>query len=157
VDHQVENDVDIEAARREDAEAVDFEKQRDGQRFFERGDGWVEALQVSRLQDAAVFLSQPGETFGTLRRFGDRLFDQNIDAGFEQARRDGFVGDGRSRDDSGIDLPKYVIDALMGAFDVRVDDGNELDVGHLTDDTDMMTTEGAGAYNGNAKSVHSGG
>jgi hypothetical protein len=112
---------------------------------------------VAGLQDAPVFLSQPGETFRALRRFGDRFFDENINAGFEQARSDRFVRNGRRGDDGGIDLTEHVINTRAGAFDVRINNGREFDIEHLTDDPDVMAAEGAGPDDSDAKYVHSGG
>ena len=66
---------------------MNFEEQRHGERLFERCDGGIEALQVSGLQDAAVFLRQAGEAFRTLRRLGDGFFDQDVDACFRAGSR----------------------------------------------------------------------
>ena len=44
VNHEVEDDIDIQAAWAEDAQAVDFEKQRLARDFFQRHDGGVETL-----------------------------------------------------------------------------------------------------------------
>src|SRR5579864_6899057 len=51
VNHQIEDDVDVEAARAEFAHAVDFKKQRLGDGGFEREDGGIEALEVADLED----------------------------------------------------------------------------------------------------------
>src|SRR5712692_6038411 len=54
VDHQIENDVDIEAPRAENAQPMDFEEQRQPCDFFQRHDSRIEALEMSDLQNAAM-------------------------------------------------------------------------------------------------------
>ena len=58
VNHHVVHHVDIQAARRENAQAVDFEKQRPRDDFLHRGDGGIESLDVPDLQDAAGTLAR---------------------------------------------------------------------------------------------------
>jgi len=61
VNHEIEDDIDIERSRSEHAEAVDFEKHRmreDGKRG---ADGGIEALEMSDLRDAFVFRGEVDE------------------------------------------------------------------------------------------------
>ncbi len=53
VNHQVEHDVHVEAARAELAHAVDFEEKRGGHDLGQGHDGRVKAFQVTDLQDAS--------------------------------------------------------------------------------------------------------
>ena len=54
VNHQVEDDIDIETPGRERGEPVDFEKLRAGRKFARGCNGWVESLDMAYLQDALV-------------------------------------------------------------------------------------------------------
>ena len=51
-------------------------------------DGWIEALQVSGLGDAAVFRGQMQQFIGLGESRGQWLFDQHVDAGFHQGASD---------------------------------------------------------------------
>ena len=91
VNHEVEDDIDIERARREDAQAVDFEKHRvsdDGERG---ADGGIEALEMSDLRDAFVLGGEVDEFVGFVKRSCERLFDEDVDAGFHELARDMYV------------------------------------------------------------------
>ena len=58
VDHQVEDDVDVEAPLGERTQAVDLDESRIAQQRARRGDGWIEALGLAhgeeRLRSAAA-------------------------------------------------------------------------------------------------------
>ena len=54
VDHEVEDDVDVERARGEDAETVGLEEHGAVEQRLDRGDGGVETLEVADLDDALV-------------------------------------------------------------------------------------------------------
>ncbi|HXI42556.1 MAG TPA: hypothetical protein VNH83_21415, partial [Bryobacteraceae bacterium] len=104
MNHQVEDDVDIEAARAEDAEAVDFEKQGLAGDFFERDDGGVETLEVADLEDAGVRIGGVDEAVGGGEFGGDGFFDQDVDAGFEECAAYIGVDGGGDGDDGGVDF-----------------------------------------------------
>ncbi len=53
-----------------------------------RGDGGIEALEVADLQNAIVALGGSDQTVGFVERRGHGLFDQHVDARFEQAAAD---------------------------------------------------------------------
>jgi hypothetical protein len=136
VDHEVEDDVDIQAAGAEDAEAVDFEKQRPAGDFFECHDGGVETLE-------AVGGGEVG---------GDGLFDEDIDAGFEQGAGDVGVGGGGDGDDGGIDSSGELAGIgewqagvgggdFGGAGGIGVDYGDEFGTGGLADYADVIPAE----------------
>src|SRR5690348_14115850 len=121
VDHQIENHIDIQAARREYAEAVNFKEQRYGERFFKSGNRRIKTLEMASLQNAAVFLSEAGEAFGAFGSFGNRFFEQDVNARFEQPCSDRFVGNSRSRDNSGIDSADQVVEIFVRALYVGID------------------------------------
>ena len=67
MDHEVEDDVDVEGARGEDAEAVGFKEHGPVRCWRGGGDGRVEALKVAGLNDAAGACGE-GDECGRRRR-----------------------------------------------------------------------------------------
>jgi len=88
VDHQVENNIDVERAGSENAHPVDFKEQRMVEQRISSPDGRIEALEVANLSDAPVLHSQLYEFVGLGQRGGDRLFHQDIDACFDEGTHD---------------------------------------------------------------------
>src|SRR5438067_8149788 len=88
VDHQVEEDVDVERASDEDAEALGLDVADVAQQRRHRGDGGVVALDVADLDDAAVFLGEVDEALGVVDGVGDRLLDHDVAAGLDQRGAD---------------------------------------------------------------------
>ena len=64
VDHEVENDVDVEGARCEDAESMGLEEHGVGEGAEDGGDGGVEALEVAYGDDAVVLLREGEDSVG---------------------------------------------------------------------------------------------
>ena len=84
VDHEVEDDVDIERAWTENAQTMRLEKHWPVQVRLDGGDGGIEPLEMSDLQDAVML---PGEvnqlvSFLNIGRYG--FFDEQIDSSFEK-------------------------------------------------------------------------
>ena len=68
VDHDVEDDVDIQTASAENAEAMHFEKQRTFDEFFRGENGGIEAFDVADLENAGVFLGCRDKRVGFAKR-----------------------------------------------------------------------------------------
>jgi hypothetical protein len=102
--HEVENDVDIEGAWRENAEPVRLKEHGHVDVGLYGKDGWVEALQMANLKDAAMPHGQIDERVCLGQRRGDRLFYQNIDAGLKQCASDRRVGAGGYTHGGGVEL-----------------------------------------------------
>ena len=81
VDHHVVNDVDIEAARRKNAEAMDFEKHRARDDFSNCDDGGIEAFDMADLKNAATTFRGCDERVGFVERCGDGFFDEHVNSG----------------------------------------------------------------------------
>ena len=64
VDHEVEDDIDVESARREDAQAVRFEKHGPVEPVLDGAHGRVEAFEMANGQDAFVFFGESEEIGG---------------------------------------------------------------------------------------------
>ena len=87
VHHEVENDIDIEGARGENAEPVRLKEHGHVDVWLHGEHCGVEALQMANLKDALMTRGQIDECVGLGQRRGDRLFYQNIDAGLNQGRQ----------------------------------------------------------------------
>ena len=82
--HQVEDHVDVEGARAEDAEPVRLKEHGVVQDGRCSDDSGIEALQMTGLQNAPVLRGEFDEATGFADAGGDRLLDQNIDPGGQQ-------------------------------------------------------------------------
>jgi hypothetical protein len=167
VHHEVEDDVDVERARSEDAEPVRLEKHGHVDVGMDGEHGGVEALQVAYLEDALMTRRELNQRVRFGERRGDRLFDENIDAGLEQCTGDGCVGAGGDADgggveldfaegtrgDTGVDVGEDVAVGKggvqrLGAGGIAFDDSGEADgsVGaraQFANDAEMIAAEGA--------------
>ena len=94
VDHQIENNTDIGASVRIRREASDFEKPWVIEFAFQRGEDWVETLDVSDLEHTRTACSKLGKRAGIGRRVGDGLFHEKVLAAFQEKSADLVVGDG---------------------------------------------------------------
>ena len=101
VDEEVEDDVHVERARHEHAEAVRLDELHVRHERPNGGDRRVEALDVSDLQDAALLARDRDEAVRLGERRRDGLLDHDVGAAREQLLGDRGVRDGRRRDDDG--------------------------------------------------------
>ena len=104
MNHEVENHVHVQGARREYAQPVDFEKHGLGD---ERGGGancWIESFEMTDLADATQALGEANQFIGFRERCGKRLFDQDVDTRFHQGSRSFKVPDRGHRDRRRLDL-----------------------------------------------------
>ena len=85
VHHQVEDHVDVEGARAEDAEPVRLEEHGVVQDGHCGDDGGIETLQMARLQNATVVRGERNEAARFADAGGDRFLDKNVDAGSQQS------------------------------------------------------------------------
>ncbi len=74
VNHQVQHYVHIQAARAEQAQAMNLEEQREPDHIFQCRNGWIEALQMPDLQDASMAGSGFDQTLGRSEVMSDWLF-----------------------------------------------------------------------------------
>jgi hypothetical protein len=102
VDHEVEDDIDIEGARREDAKAVDFEKHGAADERERGADGGIEALEMTGLGDALVLGGDAQQFVGFGERGGHGLFDEDVDASFHEGTVDIEMEDGGDGDGGGL-------------------------------------------------------
>jgi hypothetical protein len=100
--HEVEDHIDIERAGAEEAEAVRLKKHGRIANGFGGQDGGVEPLQMTDLQDAAVFLREGDQLIGLRKRGGDGFFNEEIDAGLKECGRYLKMSRGGNADGCGI-------------------------------------------------------
>jgi hypothetical protein len=162
VDHHVVHHVNIQAAGREDTEAVDFEKHGTRNDALYGRDSGIEALDVAHLKNAAMAPGRGDELVRFTERSGHGFFNQHIEITFEQATADPCVlfrghceTDGldtlrckrlESRKDAGA---KFSGDAGSAA-DIGVHDADKLSAFELAPHTDVVAAKLAGTNDGNA-------
>ncbi len=173
VDHEVEDDVDVEGARGEDAEAVGLEEHGLVECGEGGGDGGVEAFEVADGDDAGVVLRESDDVIGFGESGGEGFFDEDVDVGGEELLRDVGVVDGGDADGGGAEGEPGVEEIGDGGeggdvagggegaaaagvgFDER-GELNEAGIGlfELAIDAEMIAPEGAGADDGYAQGWH---
>ena len=172
VHHEVQNDVDIEGARGENAEPMRLEEHRHVDVRLHGEHGGVEALQMANLKGALIPHGQGDECVGLGQRGGNRLFYQNIDAGLKKCTSDRRVGAGGHADGCGVKLDLaggarseaavYVVEEAglrviglqrLPTRGIDFDDGHKTDgsvcgCAQLANHAEMVAAEGAGADDG---------
>jgi hypothetical protein len=165
VDHEVEDDVDVEGAGAEDAEAVGLEEHGPVDAGFERGDGGVEAFEVTYLDEAVVLSSEVDEPVCLGESGGDGFLDEQVQACGEQGGGYVEVGGGGDADRGGVERGGGEAlfdggkdrDTGLGGGPVGdwFDDGREKDgeAGGLefSVDADVISSKGASAADSDAK------
>ena len=139
-----------------------------------RGDGRVEALEMSGLHDASVFAAQLENAVGIGEAGGERFFDQKIETCGEKRRCSGSVMHGGHADRGSIERAccrQTLLDGREAGYAelccgfggdgwVAVDDGGKLDrltcLFELTIDAKMVAPEGSRSNNGDAKWMRAG-
>jgi len=81
MDHEIENDVDVEGTRREDAESMRLEEHWVGEGCEGGGDGRIEALEVTDGDNAALCLGERKDVVRLSEGCGERLLDEDVEAG----------------------------------------------------------------------------
>ena len=103
MDHEVEDDVDVEGARGEDRKPVSFEKHGTAKERRECLHSGVEALEVADHEGALVFVGKAEEVVGLGESGCDGLLDQDVDTGDKELGGDGVVGGSGNADAGGVD------------------------------------------------------
>ena len=83
MDHEVEDDIDIEGTGGEDAEAVRLKKHGAVEQRANGLDGGIETFEMADLQDALVMGREMDEVVGFFEGGSEGLFDEDIDTGSE--------------------------------------------------------------------------
>jgi len=168
VNHDVVDNVDVEAARSENSKTMDLEKHWFGNDFTDGDDRGVVALEMADLQNSLGALSRRDQTIGFAHRRGHGLFDQNIDAGIEQVAAHAAVLGSRDREANrfdlfggqGVDVAEYAgfefSGDLRGALGIGIDYADQFGAFHLTPDSGVVAAELADAdyCNSNGVLIH---
>ena len=157
MNHHVVHDVDVEAARRKNAEAMDFKKHRARDDFSNRDDSGIEAFDVADLKNAAAAFRSGDERVSFVERCGDGLFDEDINSRCKNARADACVLGCRDGEADGVDaigrksvqVAKNARAKFRGnflrAFGIGVDDADELGAFDFAPDANVVASEIADA------------
>ena len=84
MDHEIQDDVDIERPRSEDAEAMRLEEHGPVESGDGGGDSRVEALEMADGHDAAVGLSQAEDMVRLGQGGGEGFFNEDVEAGEQE-------------------------------------------------------------------------
>ncbi len=142
MDHEVQDDVDVEAARRGHAEPMALDEQGIGDRSQDGIDRGVVALDVADSEDAAAGASERDEGVRLARAGRDRLLDEHVEPPLEEETRQRGVGGGRCGHHDGVGAPGDLFAArqhdrrllarhLLGPPFVVIVDAHENDSGGL--------------------------
>ena len=113
MDHQVEDDVDVGAARLERGEPVRLDEQGLAQHVGQRQDRGVEALEMADLKHDAARVRERDQRVRLLERRRDRFFEQDMQAGIEKLARDREMRPRRHHDARGLDPARELADVAQ--------------------------------------------
>ena len=167
MDHEVEDDIDIQGTRGEDAEAMRLKKHGVVEQGTNSLDNGVESFQMAGLQDAVVLRGEVDELVGLFEGGGERFFDEDIDASGKQRgghggvlrRGNGHGGGVQAGLGSEQSLHRWVSrDGILrgqsgSAGRIWIDKRYEMQVGvcggQVVPDAEMIFAEGPAAEDGN--------
>src|ERR1051325_9034699 len=161
MNHEIEDDVDVEAALRKRAEAMDFDEPRIRDEWQRLRHGRVEPLRMSGREQRAAALRRVDEATGIGNAWRNRFFNQRGDAGAEKRQRhvqmrhrrhgNGHCVDVRNqiarlRKDTAAELGGYFI----GARPIRIADAHQVDAVHRRKQPRVMLAKMADTDDGDA-------
>ena len=103
MDHEIENDVDVEGTRGEDAESMRLKEHGVGEGGEGGGDRGIEALEMADGDDAALCLGEREDVVCLGEGCGEGLFDEDVEAGEEKLLGDRCVMAGGDADGRGVE------------------------------------------------------
>src|SRR5258705_4482296 len=167
MNHDVIHYVNIQAARREDAEAVNFKVKRMVQRWHHRDDSGIESFQVADLQNPVCTRGCGHKLVGLRERSGHRFFHDDVHSEFEQAATDARVlncGHGHAcgihasgkRFNVREDFRREFLCDLFGTRDIGIHDADQLRAFQFAIHASMVPAEIACAYYGDAHFLKAG-
>ena len=165
VDHEIEDDADVDGAVGEGGEPVGFDEDRAGETGFEETEDRVEAFDVADLEDEAAVASEVGEGLGLFGIIGDGFFDEDVFAEREEVAADVEVGDGGGGDGDGAGAGGEVVEGgdgagiefggdFCGASGVGVEDGGEVDAWEGGEDAGVVASDGTGTGDAHGEVSH---
>ena len=165
VDHEIEDDADVDGAVGEGGEPVGFDEDRAGETGFEETEDRVEAFDVADLEDEAAVASEVGEGLGLFGIIGDGFFDEDVFAEREEVAADVEVGNGGGGDGDGAGAGGEVVEGgdgagfefcgdFCGAGGVGVEDGGEVDAWEGGEDAGVVASDGTGTGDAHGEVSH---
>ena len=115
MDHQVAHDVDVGAALRKGAQAVDLGEAGRGDALAHHPHRRVEPLLMSDLEHPALAPRKLHESVGLLESRRNRLLYEHVDGAPEDLRAEVEVGHGRHSDDGGIGFGEQSVEVDLSA------------------------------------------
>lgn len=109
VNHEIENHVDVETARRKRGEPMDLEKLWLGGDLARGCYYRIESLDMANLQDPVVPGRSVDQRLGLFKGGRDRLLDKNVDAMFEKVRANASVIHCGNRQAHRVDLAEEFV------------------------------------------------
>ena len=161
VDHEIEDDADVDGAEAKRAEAVALHEPGLEVVPAQGEKGGIEALDVADLQDSAVPPRQRRQGRGVIHVGSQRLFDEHSRALLKEEPGHDAVILGGHRDADGIDAPNkgliigvprnaILASYRLGARGIRIDHRHQVSVREFGVNPRMMLTEVADADDGGA-------
>src|SRR5258706_3276002 len=161
MNHDVIHYVNIQAARREYAETVNFKVKRVIQRWHHRDDSGIESFQVADLQNPVYTRRRGNKLVGLRERSGHRFFHDNVYSEFEQTATDARVFNGGHGHACGIhasgkrfnvreNFRREFLCDLLGARNIGIHDADQLRAFQFAIHASMVPAEIACAYYGDA-------
>ncbi len=173
MDHEIENDVDVQGTRCEDTEPVRLKEHGLGEGCDSSGNRGVEALEMTDGDDAALRLGESQDVVCLGEGGGEGLFDEDVDAGEKKLLSDSGVMAGGDADGRGVERQVggeqlgygreggNVVGGGAGAATLGegINERDELDEVGMSDlefaiDAKVITPEGTRADNCDAKRRH---
>ena len=103
MDHEIENDVDVEGTRREDAKSMRLEEHGLMERGEGGGDCRIEVLEMTDGDDAALCVGESQDVVCLGEGRGEGLFDEDVEAGMKELFCDRRVMTGGDADGRGVE------------------------------------------------------
>ena len=153
MDHQIENNVDIQASGREDRQSMDLDEARLPLDLHQSLYGGVEELHMADSQDPI-----PGrlhEAIGFFESRGEGFLHQDVDSPLEQVAADLTMIDSGYGDYGGLQVPSDLIEAAedprtvfhgdaLGHTSIDVEDTDQLRARFLGQDAYVVPTQCTG-------------
>ncbi len=166
MDHQIQDNVDIKAARSEQSHPMRFKEAGPSDDLPQGSHGRVESLEVSYLQDAVIPCRRGNQPVGAFQRIADRLLHEHVDARVEKLRSNLSVKCCRGGNADGVNLAQklaIIVERLrpkrcgnfLGPAGSGIRDSRQSDLGHGRVHPGMMLAERPNSHHAHSEFVHS--
>lgn len=158
MDHEIEHDADIGAAPWIWRKAMGFDKLGAGEFFFERPERWIEAFDVTDLQDGRIAFRHFHQFTGLSGVVRNWLFDERVFASTEKEHPDFMMTHRGSGNADGINFGRHrlkirerldvvLLRNALGHGRVAIIDADKSGIGQFSANARMFATDVADADN----------